>query len=159
VVSPANINGPGQVVIAGHATAVDRAIDGCKARGAKRAIKLAVSAPFHCALMKPAQDRLAEDLGRLTFRDPAVPLVNNVDAKAVTAADECRTGLVRQVSGAVRWQESVERLAALGVTIVVEIGPGTVLCGLVRKIAKDVRVLNVEDPASLEKAVGALRAN
>jgi [acyl-carrier-protein] S-malonyltransferase len=155
VVSPANINSPGQVVIAGHSGAVDRAIEGCKARGAKRAIKLPVSAPFHCALMKPAEERLAADLARLAFRHPTVPLVNNVDATLVESEDGCRSGLVRQVSGAVRWQESVERLVALGVTTFVEIGPGTVLSGLVKKIAKDVRVLNVEDPVSLEKAAAA----
>jgi [acyl-carrier-protein] S-malonyltransferase len=157
VVAPANINCPGQVVIAGHAAAVERASEACKARGAKRAVKLPVSAPFHCALMKPAQDRLERDLAALSFRDPAPPLVNNVEAEVVTAAAACREGLVRQVSGAVRWQQSVERLLALGVTTFVEVGPGTVLCGLVRKAAKDVRVLNVEDPGSLEGTLARLR--
>jgi [acyl-carrier-protein] S-malonyltransferase len=159
VVSPANINSPGQVVIAGHAAAVDRAAEACKARGAKRAVKLPVSAPFHCALMKPAQDRLARDLDALAFRDPRVPLVNNVDAQVVTSGPACRDGLVRQVSGAVRWQQSVERLVALGVTTFVEIGPGAVLSGLVKKTAKDVRILNVGDPASLEKTLAGLAAN
>jgi len=159
VVSPANINSPGQVVIAGHAAAVDRAAEACKARGAKRTVKLPVSAPFHCALMKPAQDLLARDLEALAFRDPGVPLVNNVDAGVVTSGALCRDGLVRQVSGAVRWQESVERLVALGVTTFVEIGPGTVLSGLVKKTSKDVRTLNVEDPVSLEKALAGLAAN
>jgi [acyl-carrier-protein] S-malonyltransferase len=159
VVSPANINSPGQVVIAGHAAAVDRAAEACKARGAKRAVKLPVSAPFHCALMKPAQDLLARDLDALAFRDPRVPLVNNVDAQVVTSGAACRDGLVRQVSGAVRWQESVERLVALGVTTFVEIGPGAVLSGLVKKTAKDVRILNVADPASLEKTLAELATN
>jgi [acyl-carrier-protein] S-malonyltransferase len=156
VVSPANVNSPGQVVIAGHAAAVDRASELCKARGAKRAVRLPVSAPFHCALMTPAQDRLAADLGALAFRDPGVPLVNNVDARVVRDAVACREGLVRQVSGAVRWQDSVELLAAQGVTTFVEVGPGTVLSGLVRKIVKGARVLSVDSPESLEAAVLAL---
>jgi len=156
VVAPANINSPGQVVIAGHAKAVDRAMEACKARGAKRALKLPVSAPFHCALMKPAQDRLAPDLLALPFRDPEVPLVNNVDATVVTTAEACREGLVRQVSGAVRWQASVEHLVSLGVKTFVEIGPGTVLSGLVKKTARDARILNVDDPVSLEQTVAAL---
>jgi len=156
VVAPANINCPGQVVIAGHAAAVDRAAEACKVAGAKRAIRLPVSAPFHCALMMPAQERMAHDLAALPFRDPAFPLVNNVDARPVRTAAECREGLVRQVSSPVRWQECVERLVAEGVTTFVEVGPGTVLTGLVRKIAKGAQVLNVEDPASLEKTLTAI---
>ena len=156
VVSPANVNSPGQVVIAGHAGAVDRAADLCRARGARRAVRLPVSAPFHCALMRPAQEGLAPVLQSLPFRDPEVPLVNNVDARVVTTADGCRDGLVRQVSGAVRWQESVELLVREGVTTFVEIGPGTVLSGLVRKIAKGTRLLNVESTESLEAAARAL---
>jgi [acyl-carrier-protein] S-malonyltransferase len=156
VVSPANLNSPGQVVIAGHAAAVDRAIAICKASGAKRGLKLNVSAPFHCALMEPAQQRLAQVLGALAFRDLEVPLVANVDAHAVRQGAEVRDRLVRQVSGAVRWQESVELLAREGVTTFVEVGPGTVLGGLVKKIARDVRVLNVQDPASLEVTLAAL---
>jgi [acyl-carrier-protein] S-malonyltransferase len=158
VVAPANVNSPGQVVIAGHASAVDRASELCRARGAKRAVRLPVSAPFHCALMKPAQDRLAPELAALAFRDPEVPLVNNVDARAVRDGDACRDGLVRQVSGPVRWQESVERLAREGVDVFVEVGPGAVLSGLVRKIARGARVLNVDSPESLEAAVAALGA-
>ncbi len=156
VVAPANINGPGQVVIAGEAAAVERASELCKARGAKRAVRLPVSAPFHCALMRPAQERLAADFERLAFADLAVPLVNNVDARPVSAGHEVRDGLVRQVSGSVRWQECVERLAAEGVTTFVEVGPGTVLSGLVKKIARGARVLSVDDPASLEQAAAAL---
>jgi [acyl-carrier-protein] S-malonyltransferase len=158
VVSPANVNSPGQVVIAGHAAAVDRASERCRAAGAKRAVRLPVSAPFHCALMKPVEDRLAPDLAALAFRDPAVPLVNNVDARVVRDASSCRDGLVRQVSGAVRWQESVELLAREGVTTFVEVGPGTVLSGLVRKIAKGARALHVDSPESLEAAVADLGA-
>jgi [acyl-carrier-protein] S-malonyltransferase len=156
VVSPANINSPGQVVVAGHAGAVERVMEACKGKGAKRAIKLPVSAPFHCALMKPAQDRLQADLARLAFTDPGPPVVNNVDAAVVTSGEACREALVRQVSGAVRWQESVERMVGLGVTTFVEIGPRSVLGGLIRKISKEARLLNVEDAASLEKAVAAL---
>jgi [acyl-carrier-protein] S-malonyltransferase len=156
VVSPANLNSPGQIVIAGHAGAVQRAMERCKAAGAKRALPLPVSAPFHCALMQPAQERMAADLLALPFRDLSVPLVCNVDARPVRAAADVREGLVRQVSGAVRWQESVELLVREGVSTFVEIGPGTVLSGLVKKIHRDARVLNVEDPQSLEAAAQAL---
>lgn len=157
VVSPANINSPGQVVIAGQAAAVDRASELCKKAGAKRAIRLPVSAPFHCALMMPAQERLARDLAALSFAEPAVPLVNNVDATVVRSAAVARDGLVRQVSGTVRWQESVERLVREGVDTFVEVGPGTVLSGLIKKIDRNVRTLGVEDPASLEATAAALQ--
>ena len=157
VVSPANMNSPGQVVIAGHTGAVERAMALCKAKGAKRAVPLPVSAPFHCALMKPAQDRLEPELRAAAFGDPSVPLVNNVDAKPVTTAALSREGLIRQVSSPVRWQESVERLVADGVTTFVEVGPGEVLAGLVKKIAKGMAVLNVHDPESLEKTAAALQ--
>jgi len=156
VVSPANMNAPGQVAIAGHATAVDRAVEACKAAGARKAVRLAVSAPFHCALMAPAQSRLAADLARVPFRDAVVPIVNNVDARLVRAGDECRDALVRQVSAPVRWQEGVQLLARQGATTFVEVGAGTVLSGLVKRIVKGTKVLNVEDPASLEKTLSAL---
>lgn len=156
VVSPANINSPGQIVIAGHARAVDRAIPLLKAAGAKRAIRLNVSAPFHCALMMPAQLRLAEDLRSIPFRDPEVPLVNNIAAKAVRSAAECREGLVGQVSSPVLFQESVENLFAQGVRTFVEVGGGSVLQGLVKKTVKDAQVLGVHDPESLEKTLAAL---
>jgi|SRR5215831_4513343 len=156
VCSPANINSPGQIVIAGDAAAIDRAIPILKERGAKRAVKLNVSAPFHCALMKPAQDRLAADLEKLSFRDLTMPLVTNVDAKRVNrGADACES-LVRQVSNPVRWLESVEFLINEGVQTFVEIGPGKVLSGLVRQINRDVRCLNVEDAATLHSAREAL---
>jgi len=158
VVAPANINSPGQVVIAGHAGAVARASLRCKEAGAKKVVALAVSAPFHCALMKPAQDQLEPLLSALPFPDPAMPLVNNVEARPVRSGQECREGLVRQVSAPVRWQASVERLVAEGARTFVEIGPGTVLSGLVRKIAREVTVLNVESPDSLEKTAAALGA-
>jgi [acyl-carrier-protein] S-malonyltransferase len=156
IVEPANLNCPGQIVIAGHARAVERAMERCKAAGAKRAVPLPVSAPFHCALMKPAQERMAVDLEALPFRDLSVPLVSNVDARVVRAAADVRGGLVRQVSGAVRWQESVELLVREGVSTFVEIGPGAVLSGLIKKIHRDARVLNVEDPKSLEATAAAL---
>lgn len=156
VVSPANVNSPGQVVIAGHAAAVDRAAEACKAAGAKRAVRLPVSAPFHCALMMPAQVRLAPELAKLPFVDPAVPLVNNVEARVVTRAAECREGLVRQVSAPVRWQGCIETLVSEGVDTFVEIGPGQVLSGLIKRIAKGSRTFSVEDPASLEATASAL---
>jgi [acyl-carrier-protein] S-malonyltransferase len=156
VVAPANLNSPTQVVIAGHAAAVERASQLCARAGAKRAIRLAVSAPFHSALMKPAELRLEADLSRVSFRDPDVPLVNNVDARPVRTAAECRDGLIRQVSAPVRWEEVVERLVGEGVTTFVEVGPGRVLSGLIKKIAKASRVLNVEDPPSLSRTVAAL---
>jgi len=121
-------------------------------------VKLPVSAPFHCALMRPAQERLLPELQAVAFHDPAAPLVNNVDARVARDAGTCREGLGRQVTGAVRWQESVELLVREGVTTFVEVGPGTVLSGLVRKIARGTRVLNVDSPESLEAAVAALGA-
>ena len=149
VCSVANMNSPNQVVVAGNTEAVDRAIESLKGI-AKRVIKLNVSAPFHCALMKPAQDRLAPDLAALTFNEPATPVVTNVDARATTAPDELRDALVRQVSAPVRWSESMQLLVQQGVDTFVEAGPGKVLTGLMRQINRDVKTLNVEDAASLE---------
>jgi [acyl-carrier-protein] S-malonyltransferase len=146
-------------VIAGHAGAVQRASERCKAAGAKKVVPLPVSAPFHCALMAPAEKGLAPILATLPFPDPSIPLINNVDASPVRTGAECRDGLLRQVCAPVRWQAAVERLAGEGVTTFVEVGPGTVLSGLIRKIAKDATVLNVEDPQSLEKTCIALGAN
>ena len=156
VCSAANINSPNQVVIAGDTAAIDRAIEILKARGAKRAIKLNVSAPFHCALMKPAQDRLAADLEKTSFADLATPLVTNVDAQAIKSGTKARDALVRQVSRTVRWLESVEFLASQGVQSFIEIGPGKVLSGLVRQTDRNLQCLNVEDEASLRAAIQAV---
>jgi [acyl-carrier-protein] S-malonyltransferase len=156
VCSAANINSPGQIVIAGDAAAIDRAIELLKVRGAKRAVKLNVSAPFHCALMKPAQDRLAVDLNKIEFKDLAMPLVTNVDAASVNKGNEARDALVRQVSQTVRWLESVEFLAKQGVQTLIEIGPGKVLSGLARQINRELRCLNVEDESSLRATREAL---
>ena len=134
VVSPANFNSPGQIVIAGAAAAVARAAELAKSRGAKRAVMLNVSAPFHCAMMQPAQDRLAVDLDAVEFKDPAVPVVNNADARLVRSAAEASDGLKRQVTSSVRWEQSMRVLLAEGVTLFVEVGPGKVLSGLMRQI-------------------------
>jgi [acyl-carrier-protein] S-malonyltransferase len=156
VVSAANLNSPGQTVISGAAGAVERAAALCKEAGAKRTVMLPVSAPFHCALMQPAQDALAKDLAGLEFRDPAFPVAANVSATLVSAGNAAREALIAQVTGAVRWVECVELLVADGATHFIEVGPGRVLSGLMRQIqGKDAAtpVLNVEDSASLEKAV------
>ena len=157
ICSPANVNSPGQIVIAGSAAAVERALPILKERGAKRAIPLKVSAPFHCALMLPAQERLAADLDRVEFRDLSVPLVTNVDAAVIRTGAEARASLVRQVSSPVRWRESVELLMREGVGLFIEVGPGKVLSGLARQTAPQTRAANIEDAASLEAAVGAVR--
>jgi [acyl-carrier-protein] S-malonyltransferase len=166
VVSPANINGPGQIAIAGAAAAVQRAGDRAKALGAKRVVPLAVSAPFHCALMKPAEERLAPELRALPARDPRVPVVANVDAEPKRDAGSAIEALVQQVSAPVRWEQVVRRLASEGVTTYVEVGPGTVLSGLVKKIHEDLsrrsghektdlRVLSFASPADLPAVVAA----
>ena len=157
ICSAANINSPGQIVIAGSAAAVERALPILKERGAKRAIPLKVSAPFHCALMLPAQERLAADLDRVEFKDLSVPLVTNVDAAVIRTGAEARASLVRQVSSPVRWRESLELLTREGVGLFVEVGPGKVLSGLVRQTAPQARAANVEDAASLEAALNAVR--
>jgi [acyl-carrier-protein] S-malonyltransferase len=149
VVSPANINGAGQIVIAGAAGAVARAAECAKARGARRVIPLKVSAPFHCALMNPARERLEPELRAVRSRDPRVPVVANVDARPRTTAASAIDALVEQVSSPVRWEATVQYLAAAGVTTYIEVGPGTVLSGLVRKIHRDATVLNVQAPEDL----------
>lgn len=156
VVSPANLNMPGQVVIAGTKAAVARASERARALGARRAVPLSVSAPFHCALMQPAQDRLAPLLRALTVADPRVPVVVNVDAEPVRDGRAAIEALVRQVSSPVRWEEVVQRLASEGVRKYVEVGPGTILTGLGRKILRDAAFVTVEEPADLEAAVAAL---
>jgi [acyl-carrier-protein] S-malonyltransferase len=151
VVSPANFNSPGQVVIAGHATAVDRAIALAKAAGAKRALPLPVSAPFHCSLMKPAGDRLAEVLSEIRFAPMQFPVVTNVEALPNADASSVMALLVQQVSAPVRWHESVAKMVELGVDRFVEIGPGKVLSGLIKRISKGAVTQNIEDVASLKK--------
>ena len=152
VCQAANLNSPEQTVISGNKAAVERAAEAAKKQGAKRAILLPVSAPFHCALMQPAQERLAADLRELTFHAPTVPVMSNVNAALVTTADDAREALIQQVTGAVRWDESMRALAALGIQNFVEIGPGKVLCGLLRQIDRSRACVNVEDEASLQKA-------
>ena len=158
VCTPANINSANQIVIAGHAAAIDRAIELVKERGIKRALRLKVSAPFHCALMNPAQARLAEDLEKLEFHDLVTPLVTNVDAALIETGAEARDALIRQVSSPVRWLESIELLLQQGVEKFVEAGPGKVLTGLVRQIKREALYLNVEDAASLNATREALLA-
>ncbi|HXE75853.1 MAG TPA: ACP S-malonyltransferase [Candidatus Xenobia bacterium] len=156
IVAPANLNSPDQIVISGHAAAVERAMEGAKAAGAKRAIRLPVSAPFHCALLEPAVAPLARAFESVTFHDLRVPLVTNVDADVITTAEQARDALLRQVPAPVRWEESIRKLAALGCDRFVEVGPGKVLTGLLRQIDRSLTGLNVEDPASLEKTLTAL---
>jgi len=156
VVSPANLNSPGQIVIAGDREAVERAVNLSKDFGAKRAILLQVSAPFHCALMKPAEERLSVDLDNTMFSDLQVPLVTNVDAALIHSGAEARSALKRQVSRPVRWQETIQYLLNEGVRTFVEVGPGKVLLGLIRAIDKSVTMLNAEDEKSVENAVCAL---
>lgn len=156
MVSPANLNSPEQTVISGHAGAVKRAVELASQSGAKRAVVLPVSAPFHCALMLPAQQKLEKDLAAAHFSDLRVPLVTNVDADMIEKGNEGRDALVRQVTLPVRWEESVRDLIERGVTTFVEVGPGRVLSGLLRQIDRSVHSLNVEDVKSLETALEKL---
>ena len=156
VCSPANINSPSQVVIAGDADAVDRACVLMRDAGAKRAIKLNVSAPFHCALMMPAQERLAEDLARLDYADFEAPIVHNVDASANDDANKIADALTQQVSSPVLWLQSIRFLVGQGVDTFIEIGPGKVLSGLVKQIDRDVRVFNIENSESLGNTLDSL---
>ena len=156
VISPANINSPEQIVVAGNDGAVRRAVELAMGRGAKRAVLLPVSAPFHCSLMKPAQDRLAEDLLALSFSGLRFPLVNNMGALEVQTGEQARAGLIGQVSAPVLWEQSVRRLVGLGVDTFVEVGPGRVLCGLLRQIDRKIAALNVEDEKSLAAALEKL---
>jgi [acyl-carrier-protein] S-malonyltransferase len=154
VVAAANMNSQEQTVISGAVAAVERAIALAKERGAKRAVLLHVSAPFHCALMQPAEDALRLVLDAIPFTDPEFPVIVNVDAAPVKDGDALRDALIRQVTGAVRWTESVQWMIAAGVTNFVEVGPGKVLSGLLRQIDRSRTALHVEDPASLEKMLG-----
>lgn len=157
VVQAVNFNAPGQVVIAGHKSAVGRAIDACKARGAKRAMRLPVSAPFHSSLMQPAAARLGAHLAGVTFDAPRIDLINNVDVAVAGTAEAIRDALVRQAASPVRWAETVQRMAAEGVTHIVECGPGKVLAGLVRRIAPEVQGLSLGDRQSLEQALAEIQ--
>jgi [acyl-carrier-protein] S-malonyltransferase len=156
VCQPANINSPEQIVISGSKAAVERAAELAKAKGAKRAVMLPVSAPFHCALMQPAQDRLAADLKALTFHTMDHPLITNIDAAVITDPEQARDALIRQVTGTVQWVRSIQAILSRGVTTFVEVGPGKVLCGLMRQIDRSRTCVNVEDEASLQKAQNAL---
>jgi [acyl-carrier-protein] S-malonyltransferase len=156
VCSPANINSPVQVVIAGHAEAIDRACEILREKGAKRAVKLNVSAPFHCALMMPAQERLAIDLGTLTYSDMMFPVVHNVDAAQNMNASIVADLLTRQVSSPVRWLETVQNMRTSGVEKFIEIGPGKVLTGLVRQIDREAVYSNIEDSESLRRTLETL---
>lgn len=157
VVTAANFNSPGQVVIAGEKVAVERAIELAKAQGCKKAIPLPVSVPVHTPLMQQAADRLAKDLATVRWSDLSAPLVNNAEAKAISQAHEIQASLVRQLPSSVLWEDSVQTMGKMGVTTFVEIGPGTVLTGLIRRILPEAKLLNVNDPKSLDvtlKAVG-----
>lgn len=156
VVGVANINSPGQIVIAGHRAAVERAVEGAAARGGRKSVLLPVSAPFHCALMKPAADRLIAELERVAVSNPRIPVVRNVDGGVTRTADEIKPFLVQQVASPVRWTDCVERLAREGATGFLEVGPGRVLTGLLKRTLDGARGHAVEDPASLDKAVQAI---
>jgi [acyl-carrier-protein] S-malonyltransferase len=158
VVSPANFNSPGQVVIAGHTGAVARAVALARARGAKRALMLNVSAPFHCALMKPAGERLEKDLDLVEIRDPQIPLANNVDAELVRSAAQVRAGLKRQVTAPVRWDQAMRVLRGENVEWFIEVGPGKVLSGLLRQIDPRAECLRMEDVATLNEVLARLGA-
>ncbi|MBI3895818.1 MAG: ACP S-malonyltransferase [Acidobacteria bacterium] len=159
VVAPANINAPEQIVIAGHARAVQRAIERALAAGAKRAVPLPVSAPFHCSLMEPAQKRLAPELEATPFHDLSMPLVNNVRAEEVCTGTEARGGILDQIASPVLWEQGMRRLLALGIHQFVEVGPGRVLSGLMRQIDRSANCANVEDHKSLGKTLTALTSS
>jgi [acyl-carrier-protein] S-malonyltransferase len=158
VVAAANLNSPSQTVISGAKAAVEKAVTLCKERGARRAVMLPVSAPFHCSLMQPAQEEVARVLGRLTLGEPRFPVAANVAGGLVATAWGAKDALIRQVTGTVHWVECVQSLAAAGAEIFVEVGPGKVLCGLLKQINPELKALNVEDAASLEKTLAELSA-
>ena len=155
-VAAANLNSPNQTVISGALAAVERAAALAKAKGARRAVMLPVSAPFHCALMQPAQEEVARVLATLTLADPRIPVAANVTGGLVTTAEAARDALTRQVTGAVRWVDCMKSLVGAGAELFIEVGPGKVLCGLLRQIDPAQKALNVEDAASLEKTLAAL---
>ncbi len=158
VVAPANINSPEQVAISGHQTAVQRAADLAKERGAKKAVILKVSAPFHCTLMQPAQDHLTPDLNALKFNDPRIPVIANVDAEPKTSGEAARNALIRQVTGAVQWTLCMKKLIALGVQRFIEVGPGKALTGLMRQIDRSQNCLNVENETTLQNVLNSFEA-
>ena len=155
-VAAANLNSPNQTVISGALAAVERASALAKAKGARRAVMLPVSAPFHCALMQPAQEEVAQVLGAVDLADPRIPVAANVTGGMVTTTDAARDALIRQVTGAVRWVDCMQSLIVAGADVFIEVGPGKVLCGLLRQIDGSQKTLNVEDPASLEATLAAL---
>jgi len=155
VVAPVNYNSPGQVVIAGHKAAVERAGEACKAAGAKRALPLPVSVPSHCALMRPAAEQLAADLAALHFNTPVIPVVNNVDVEQADSAEAIKEALIRQLYSPVRWTETIEYFAAQGVTEVLELGAGKVLSGLIKRINKELNTSSITDSAALSAALTA----
>jgi [acyl-carrier-protein] S-malonyltransferase len=157
VVAAANFNSPGQVVIAGEKAAVERALELAKARGCKKAIPLPVSVPVHTPLMQGAADRLAADLREVNWSDLKMPLINNAEAKALTKAADIRTSLIRQLPSSVLWEDSIKAMAAMGITCFVEIGPGTVLSGLIKRILPQATTLTVNDPMSLESTLQSLK--
>lgn len=156
IVSPANLNAPGQVVVAGHARAVDRAVELARGAGAKRALPLQVSAPFHCALMAPAAERLGPVLADVAFHDPRFPVYANVDAVPISDGDRARRALIEQVTSPVRWQACVEAMVLDGIDTMVEIGPGRVLSGLVKRIRGDVATMSVSDPEGVERVARSI---
>jgi [acyl-carrier-protein] S-malonyltransferase len=156
IVAAANLNSPGQSVISGAMAAVEKAAALAKARGARRTVMLPVSAPFHCALMQPAQEEVARVLAGVTLVEPGIPVAANVTGKLLTTSDSARGALIQQVTGAVRWVDCMQALIAAGAEIFVEVGPGKVLCGLLRQIDPAQKAVNVEDAASLEKALAEL---
>ncbi len=157
VVEAVNFNAPAQVVIAGHKGAVERAAEAAKKRGAKRALMLPVSAPFHASLLKPAADKLRDYLANVAITAPAIPVINNVDVAVVAEPAAIRDALSRQAASPVRWVETVRRMAGEGVTVIAECGPGKVLAGLTKRIEGSLNGLGVTDPASLEQALGAVK--
>ena len=156
VVAAANFNSPGQVVIAGEKAAVERAIELAKAQGCKKAIPLPVSVPVHTPLMQQAADRLAKDLAQVRWSDLRAPLVNNAEAKAIRRANEIQASLIRQLPSSVLWEDTVRTMGTMGVTTFVEIGPGTVLTGLIKRILPDAKLMNVNDPKSLDATLAAV---
>src|SRR3984885_3027675 len=156
-VAAANLNSPSQTVISGVLAAVERAAALAKEKGARRAVMLPVSAPFHCALMQPAQEEVARLLASLTLTDPSVPVAANITGQFVTSAGAAREALVRQVTGTVRWVDCIQSLRAAGSDVFIEVGPGKVLCGLLKQIDPALKTLNVEDVASLEKTLAGLK--